>query len=90
MLRGTLKSEFRRVDPRSARIVLIEGGARILPTFAESLSRKVHTRLTRMGVEVRINAPVEHVDAGGGVVKGERIPSRAVFWTVGVTPSPVG
>jgi NADH:ubiquinone reductase (H+-translocating) len=90
MLRGTLKSEFRRVDPRSARIILIEGGARILPTFAESLSRKAHARLTRMGVEIRTNAPVEHVDAAGVLVKGERIASRAVFWTAGVTPSPAG
>jgi NADH:ubiquinone reductase (H+-translocating) len=90
MLRGTLKSEFRRVDPRSARIVLIEGGARILPTFAESLSRKAHARLTRMGVEIRTNAPVEHVDTAGVLVKGERIASRAVFWTAGVTPSPAG
>jgi NADH:quinone reductase (non-electrogenic) len=90
MVRGTLKADFRRVDPRSARIVLIEGGPRILPTFAESLSRKAHARLTRMGVEIRTNAPVEHVDAGGVVVKGERIASRAVFWTAGVTPSPAG
>jgi NADH dehydrogenase len=90
MLRGTLKSEFRRVDPRSTRIILIEGGSRILPTFAESLSRKAHARLTQMGVEIRTNAPVEHVDAGGVVVKGERIASRAVFWTAGVMPSAAG
>ena len=90
MLRGTLKSDFRRVDPRSTRIVLIEGGPRILPTFAESLSRKAHARLTRMGVEIRTNAPVEHVDAGGVIVKGERIASRTVLWTAGVTPSAAG
>jgi NADH dehydrogenase len=90
MMRGTLKSDFRRVDPRSSRIVLVEGGPRILPTFAEKLSRKAHARLTRMGVEIRTNAPVEHVDAGGVVVKGERIASRTVFWTAGVTPSAAG
>jgi NADH dehydrogenase len=83
-----LKSDFRRIDPRSARIILIEGGPRILPAFSERLSRKAHTRLTRMGVEIRTNARVEHVDAEGVVVGGERIASRTVLWTAGVTPSP--
>ena len=90
MVRGTLKSDFRRVDPRSARIILIEGAPRIVPTFAESLSRKAHARLTQMGVEIRTNARVETVDAEGVVVGGERIASRTVFWTAGVTPSPAG
>ena len=88
MVRGMLKSDFRRIDPRSARIILIEGGPRILPAFSERLSRKAHTRLTRMGVEIRANARVEHVDAEGVVVGGERIASRTVLWTAGVTPSP--
>jgi NADH:ubiquinone reductase (H+-translocating) len=88
MVRGMLKSDFRRVDPRSARIILIEGGPRILPAFSERLSRKAHTRLTRMGVEIRTNARVEHVDAEGVIVGGERIASRTVLWTAGVTPSP--
>src|SRR5499426_1816989 len=90
MVRGTLKSDFRRVDPRSARIILIEGAPRIVPTFAESLSRQAHARLTKMGVEIRTNARVETVDAEGVVVGGERIASRTVFWTAGVTPSPAG
>jgi NADH:ubiquinone reductase (H+-translocating) len=88
MVRGMLKSDFRRIDPRSARIILIEGGARILPAFSERLSRKAHARLTRMGVEIRTNARVEHVDAEGVIVGGERIASRTVLWTAGVTPSP--
>ena len=88
MVRGTLKSDFRRIDPRSARIILIEGGPKILPAFSERLSRKAHARLTRMGVEIRTNARVEHVDAEGVVVGGERIASRTVLWTAGVTPSP--
>jgi len=88
MVRGMLKSDFRRVDPRSARIILIEGGPRILPAFSERLSRKAHARLTRMGVEIRTNAPVEHVNAEGVIVGGERIASRTVLWTAGVTPSP--
>jgi NADH:quinone reductase (non-electrogenic) len=88
MVRGMLKSDFRRIDPRSARIILIEGGPRILPAFSERLSRKAHARLTRMGVEVRTSALVEHVDAEGVVVGGERIASRTILWTAGVTPSP--
>ena len=88
MVQGMLKSDFRRIDPRSARIILIEGGARILPAFSERLSRKAHARLTRMGVEIRTNARVEHVDAEGVIVGGERIASRTVLWTAGVTPSP--
>jgi NADH:quinone reductase (non-electrogenic) len=87
MVRGTLKSDFRRIDPRSARIILIEGGPKILPAFSERLSRKAHARLTRMGVEIRTNARVEHVDAEGVVVGGERIASHTVLWTAGVTPS---
>ena len=90
MTRGTLKSDFRRIDPGSARIILVEGAPRILPTFAESLAQKAHARLTRMGVEIRTNALVEHVGAEGVVVGGERIASRTVLWTAGVTPSPAG
>jgi NADH dehydrogenase FAD-containing subunit len=90
MVRGMLKADFRRVDPSSARIILIEGAPRILPTFAESLSRKAHRRLTQMGVEIRTNARVEMVDAEGVVVGDERIASRTVLWTAGVTPSPAG
>jgi hypothetical protein len=63
MLRSTLKSDFRRIDLRSARIILVEGAPRILPTFAESLSQKAYARVVRMGVEIRTNALVERVDA---------------------------
>jgi len=88
--RTLLKSDFRRIDPTSARVVLIEGGPRILPTFAEELARKAHQRLTRMGVEIRTGQHVERIDAQGVVVGGERIASRTVVWTAGVTPSPAG
>jgi NADH:ubiquinone reductase (H+-translocating) len=90
MFRETLTSDFRRINPRSARIILIEGAPRILPTFAESLSRKAHARLTRMGVEIRTGVIVEKVDEKGVVVKGEHIASRTVLWTAGVTPSAAG
>jgi len=86
--RATLAEDFRRIDPRRSRIVLIEAGPRILPTFHEELAAKVHRRLERMGVEVRCGRPVELVDAAGVVVGGERIEAGVVLWTAGVEPSP--
>jgi NADH dehydrogenase FAD-containing subunit len=85
--RFTLPREFRRFDPRAARVLLLDAGPRVLATFDEQLSRKVHQRLLRMGVEVRLNARVEHVDEEGVIVNGERIASRSVIWTAGVLPS---
>jgi NADH:ubiquinone reductase (H+-translocating) len=90
MMRGTFRSNFRRVDPGSARIILVEGAPRILPTFAESLAQQAHTRLVKRGVEIRTGVRVEKVDADGVIVAGERIPSRLVLWTAGVKPSPAG
>jgi NADH dehydrogenase FAD-containing subunit len=90
MTRTELKSNFRRIDPTSARVVLVEGGPRILPTFAEDLARKAEERLRRFGVEIRTGKQVERVDAEGVVVGGERIASRTVVWTAGVKPSPAG
>ncbi len=84
MTRATLRAEFRRIDPASARIILIDAGPRILATYSESLSRKTHDKLTSMGVEIRTGARVEHVDADGVVLNGEHIASRCVFWTAGV------
>ncbi len=90
MARVTLKSDFRRVDPRLTKVILLDNGARILAGFAEELSRKAHERLTAMGVEIRTGAHVEHVDDQGVVVAGRRIASRTVLWTAGVQPSPAG
>jgi NADH dehydrogenase FAD-containing subunit len=90
MTRLTLKSDFRRIDPASARIVLLDGGPRILASFAEELSQKAHEHLRRLGVEIRTGKNVEHIDEEGVVVGGERIPSRTVIWTAGVKPSPAG
>jgi NADH dehydrogenase FAD-containing subunit len=87
--RMTLRSEFRRIDPREARIVLLEAGERVLPSFDESLARKVERRLKRMGVEIRTGRPVEKVDEEGAVVAGERLRAATVLWTAGVKPPPV-
>jgi NADH dehydrogenase FAD-containing subunit len=90
LVRSTLRSEFRRVDPTSARIVLIDMGTRVLGTFAESLSAAAGTRLAHLGVEVRLGRGVDRIDADGVIVAGERIASKTVIWTAGVAPSPAG
>lgn len=85
----TLRRNFRNVDPAKSRIVLLDGGPRVLPTFAESLSRKVTKRLEKLGVQVRTGVKVEKVDAEGVIAAGERIASATVLWTAGVAASPV-
>jgi NADH:quinone reductase (non-electrogenic) len=85
----TLRRNFRRIDPAKTSIVLIEGGRRILPSFAESLSEKATRRLEKLGVKVLTGMKVERVDEQGVVAGGKRIPSATVLWTAGVTASPV-
>jgi len=86
----TLVSDFRSIDPGQTRIVLVEALPRILAAFPEPLARKAHTALTRLGIEVRTNAPVEAIDSEGVVIAGERLAARTVIWTAGVAASPAG
>src|SRR5262249_33082188 len=86
--RFTLKSEFRRIDPQQARIILAEAGPRILATFPEELSRKAQARLERVGVEVRAGQRVKAIDEESVVIGDERMPCRSVIWTAGGTPAP--
>src|SRR5437899_6419426 len=90
LVRSTLRSEFRRIDPASARIVLIDMAPRVLGPFAESLSAAAKARLDQLGVEVRLGHGAEKIDADGVVVAGEHIASKTVIWTAGVAPSPAG
>jgi NADH dehydrogenase FAD-containing subunit len=90
LVRNSLKSEFRRIDPTSARIVLLDVAPRVLGTFSERLSTAALKRLEDLGVEIRLGHPVDHVDADGVIVAGERIFSKTVIWTAGVAPSPAG
>jgi NADH:ubiquinone reductase (H+-translocating) len=90
LARKTFASEFRRIDPALARIVLIEGEPRILSTFPASLARAAQRKLRRMGVEIRTGNHVSAIDEQGVVVAGERIPARTVIWTAGVKASPAG
>ena len=84
----TLASDFRRFDPTSLRILLIEAAPRILGPFHESLATAAKAKLERLGVEVHTGNPVEKVDGEGVMLKGERIRCKNVFWAAGVTPSP--
>jgi NADH:ubiquinone reductase (H+-translocating) len=86
----TLRSEFRRINPASARILLIDRGPRVLASFSESLSAAAKARLERLGVEVRLGSSVEQVDEMGAVVNGERITTKTVIWAAGVAASPAG
>jgi NADH dehydrogenase len=90
MARTTLRKNFRRIDPQSAHIILVDMAKRPLGTFAESLSEAARLRLLQLGVEVRLEKPVQAIDAEGAVVGGDRIPSKTVIWTAGVAPSPAG
>ena len=90
LVRNTLKSDFRRIDPASARIVLVDMAPRVLGPFSESLSKAAKQRLEKLGVEVRLGHSVDRIDADGIVVAGERIASKTVIWTAGVAPSPAG
>jgi NADH dehydrogenase len=89
MAKATLRGNFRRIDPAKTSIVVIEGGNRILPTFAESLSRKATRRLEKLGVKVLTETKVEKVDEQGVLAGAQRIPSATVLWTAGVTASAV-
>ena len=86
--RQTLAADFRRIDPRSARIILIEAGPRLLPTFPPGLSDYALKTLTRVGVEVRTETLVTKCDADGVDLKDGRIDAGTVIWAAGVTASP--
>ena len=89
MATTTLRSNFRRIDPAKSGIVLIEGGNRILSSFAETLSEKAARRLGKLGIKVLTGVKVEQVDEQGIIAGGERISSATVLWTAGVAPSPI-
>ena len=88
--RSKLKSEFRRIDPASARVVVVDMATRALPSFSEVLSQATKRRLEELGVEVLLGKRVDQIDADGIIVEGERIGSKTVIWTAGVAPSPAG
>jgi NADH:ubiquinone reductase (H+-translocating) len=87
--RQALSREFQHIDPSHARIILIEGVARVLPPYPEDLSAKARQQLERLGVEVRTGARVTGIDATGVMLGHERIPARTIVWAAGVAASPL-
>ncbi len=84
----TLKSDFRSIDPRRSRILLIEAGPRILPAFPAALSDYARKALEKAGVEIRTSAPVTRCDERGVALGEERIEAATVIWAAGVAASP--
>ena len=88
--RHTLKDDFRRIDPSQARVVLVEGGPRVLPSFPEDLSARALRDLKALGVEVLLNTAVTDVDDDGVTLAGgDRILAHTVFWGAGNQASPL-
>jgi NADH:ubiquinone reductase (H+-translocating) len=90
LARFTLAADFRRIDPRSAKIVLVEAGPRVLAAFKEPQSEYALRSLVKLGVEVRLNAAVTGCDEQGVWLGPERLDSATVIWAAGVAASPVG
>ncbi len=88
LAKAALARDFRRIDPTTARIVLVEAGPRLLPSFPPKLSAVAARALTRLGVELRLDAKVTHCDCEGAVLGDERIESRTLIWAAGVAASP--
>jgi NADH:ubiquinone reductase (H+-translocating) len=86
----TLPREFRRIDTRTTRVLLIEAGPRILPTFVEKLSAYAHKSLEQRGVQIMLGQPVTECTAEGVTVGGKFIPCRTIIWAAGVQASPAG
>jgi NADH dehydrogenase len=86
----TLAADFRRIDPRSAMITLVEAGPRLLPYLHDSLSTYARRSLEKLGVEVRLGTPVTHCDGHGVTIDGERVSTATVIWAAGVAASPAG
>src|SRR5712664_631092 len=90
MVRTTLRSEFRRIDPAAVRVLLLDRAPRVLGTFSEDLSQAAQERLKQLGVELRLGVGADRIDEDGVVAGGERIAAKTVIWTAGVAPSPAG
>ena len=88
--RHTLRGQFRRFDPHKARVVLVEGGDRVLPPYPPDLSEKARAQLERLGVTVWLGKRVTGVDAEGVTMGAERIAAKTVIWAAGVASSPLG
>src|SRR5262249_1900537 len=87
--RNTLAKDFRRIDPRAAQIILLEGAPRVLPTSPEALSAAAARQLARLGVTLRTRAQVTDIDEEGVSIGESRVPARTIIWAAGVAASPL-
>jgi NADH:ubiquinone reductase (H+-translocating) len=87
--RHTLARQFRRIDPASARIVLIEAGPRVLPAYPEDLSERARLQLEALGVQVWTGSPVSSVSAAGVAIGADHLAARTVVWAAGLQGSPL-
>jgi NADH dehydrogenase len=85
----TLARDFRKIDPKNARVILVEGRDRVLGGFPESLSARARAQLEKLGVEVMLEARVNDIDATGVLIGDERVAARTVLWAAGVKASPL-
>jgi NADH:quinone reductase (non-electrogenic) len=90
MTRYTLARDFRNIDPKLTRIVLIEAGPRILPSFDPQLSSRATSELERLGVQLWTNSAVTRINGDGVFVGQEHLASASVIWAAGVQASPIG
>ena len=88
--RHALAHEFRSIDPARTHILLLEGGPRVLPAYAEDLSRSAQEQLNRLGVEVRTSAIVTQIEPGAVDVGNTRFPATVILWAAGVAASALG
>ncbi len=87
--RHTLASEFRRIDPDRARVILLQAGERVLPSYSSVLSRSALRQLERLGVYVHTGVRVTAIDEEGVSIGRERVQARTVLWAAGVAASPL-
>lgn len=88
--KGAIWRDFRNIDTRRARVLLVEAGPRLLPAFPENLSEAAHRDLEKLGVEVRVGTPVTDVDDRSVTIGKERVEARTIFWAAGNVASFLG
>ncbi len=88
--RRYMEDDFRAIDPKQARVILLEGGPRVLPVYPEDLSASAERQLKDMGVEVRTSAMVTNIEPGVVSVGNEKIPAAVILWGAGVAASSLG
>jgi NADH dehydrogenase len=89
LAKHSLRGDLRHIDPASAKVLLIDAGAALLPSYPAALQKKALDQLASLGVEVRVHCSVEDVDEDGVLVEGKRIAARTVLWAAGVCGTPL-